>query len=108
MEKQVVRTVKYGTIKYLAIMDESIAKLEKGSKAQYGNHYTVLCDHTRGCKNFSPEECVFYRQLDICKNDVFCLPTVDDYIKLGVMLRLHRKRFNLKKNEIITLKNVQK
>ena len=107
MEKQVVRTIKFAALKYLAIMNESIAKLGKGSKVPDGNHYTILCEHTRGCVYIRPEECVFHYP-EICKNDVFCLPTVDEYIKLGMVLRLKRKRFNIKKNEIITLKNVQK
>lgn len=106
LEKLVIRKIIDGSTFYLAIMEESIAKLGNGKFLNYDNphYYKVFCDHVRDCKNIRPEKCGCHNNILICSYDVFYLPTVDDYIKLGIILRRKRKRFNFKKNEIITLK----
>lgn len=105
MERKVIRTVKYREFKYIAIMDESIAKLENASKLQRSsnNIYQVLCSHVRNNSELSFNKCALNPYSLINRKDVFYLPTVDEYIKLGIVLRRYRRRFNKKKNEIITL-----
>lgn len=109
MNKQVVRKIKDGPITYLVIMDESIAKRGSGRNIECNKdyYYSILCNHIR-VSEIIFNECSFSEHSIICPSDVFYLPTVDEYIKLGMILRHHRRRFNKKKNEIITLKNVQK
>ena len=105
MGKQVIRKVESGDFKYLVIMDESIAKLGIGSYLNHGErcYYTALCDHINWDKKISPEKCGFSEDVPIYSSDIFSLPTIDECIKLGIVLRRKNKRFNLKKNEIITL-----
>ena len=110
LEKQVIRKVRYCNICYLAIMDESIANRGNGRNIEDTNgRYTLLCSHINGNDiEIDVKHCELNENVKIYKEDMFSLPTVDEYIKLGMVLRLKRKRFNLKKNKIITLKNVQK
>ena len=103
MGKRVIRAVKYGNSKYLVIMDESIARLGNASKLQRSkNHlYEILCSHVRNNSEISFNKCSLNHYALINKNDVFYLPTVDEYIKLSMVLKRYHRRFNLKKNEMI-------
>lgn len=106
MEKQVIRKIRYCDICYLTIMNESIANRGAGRNIKNANAcYTLLCNHINGNGNeIDFNKCELNEKVRIYEEDMFDLPTVDEYIKLGMVLRHYRKRFNKKTNEITTLK----
>ena len=103
LEKQVIRKVRYCNICYLAIMDESIANRGNGRNIEDTNgRYTLLCSHINGNDiEIDVKHCELNENVKIYKEDMFSLPTVDEYIKLGMVLRCSHIRFSKKTNKLL-------
>lgn len=110
LEKQVIRKVVFDCFCYLAIMDETIAKRRSGKKALLKNNnyrYKLLCTISRGDnKKLKIGECEINYNIPIRGEDIFSLPTVDDYIKLEMILRHNHIRFNKKTNAILKINDL--
>ena len=100
-EHLVIRIVKFRTSKYLAIMEETLANMECPPEKYYFQHYNILCDHILYDKEVPLEHISISKDAEMCQEDTFTKPTMDEYIKLGILLRYNHKRFNKKKSLII-------
>ena len=110
MKQLVIRNVTDKCNQYIAIMDKSIADFENAKDlfktAILPIEYEIFCSHMYGDKELKTENCVLNRCAHISPNDIFNIPTVDEYIKLGMILLSHNMRFNKKKNKIIKIEKV--